>query len=80
MKHARTLATPAAAAKHIMGTGCSSSARMGEAAEKALAMKLQKPKEVAANIVGKIAAWAMYTTQKHIATPNLATSIRKKKV
>ena len=68
----------AAAVKQIIGTGYDTSASKGATAEVALAMKLQKPKLVAANMVGKIEACAMKTTQKLDATPNLATSIIKK--
>ena len=80
MKPASKLPKPAATAKHIIGTGYSSSAIIGEAIEKIRAMKLHKPKEVAANMIGNIEACAIYKMQKLIAIQHLATNIKKKKV
>ena len=48
------LVTTAATVKQIMGVGCGTSARTGVAIVNVLAKKLQKPKDVVANIVGKI--------------------------
>ena len=59
MKLVSMHATAAAIAKQIIGTGCSSSAIMGEAIAKMRAKKLQIPKEVAANMIGNNEACEM---------------------
>ena len=58
--------------KMVIGMGLAISATIGAATVKPRAIKLQIPKEVPTNSVGKRPAYAIYTVVKFTDIPNLA--------
>jgi hypothetical protein len=60
----------------IIGTGGSTSATWGATIVRTLAKKLQKPRAVAENKVGKTSTVATYTMMKHAEIPNFVITTK----